>query len=182
MPLWRASSKLMTGLMAPLVDTLIEDARWRALGLEDLAEKSAQAVLSELGLPAIGFEISVLACSDTRIATLNADFRGKPQPTNVLSWPSEDRAAPNDGDGPELPQPGAEDLPEELGDIAIAWETCEREADEQAKPMQDHVTHLLVHGVLHLLGYDHIREKDAALMEATEVRTLAKLGISNPYV
>ena len=72
-------------------------------------------------------------------------------------------------------------MPEELGDIAIAWETCAREAEELDRSVRDHVTHLIVHGVLHLLGYDHMREQDAALMEATEIRILAKMGLANPY-
>ena len=72
-------------------------------------------------------------------------------------------------------------MPEELGDIAIAYETCEREAAEQKKSLSDHVTHLLVHGLLHLLGYDHIEDEDAALMEGIETRTLATLGIADPY-
>ncbi|WP_374395524.1 rRNA maturation RNase YbeY, partial [Tabrizicola sp.] len=103
------------------------------------------------------------------------------QPTNVLSWPSEERAAEVVGEAPDLPEPGEADDPESLGDIAIAWETCAREAEAQGKPMADHVTHLLVHGVLHLLGYDHIEEEDAALMEGLEVRILASLGVSDPY-
>ena len=68
-----------------------------------------------------------------------------------------------------------------LGDIALAFETCAREAEEQGKPMADHVTHLIVHATLHLLGYDHIREGDATLMENTEIRILATMGLSNPY-
>ncbi|MGB3317390.1 MAG: rRNA maturation RNase YbeY [Albidovulum sp.] len=167
--------------MEPLVDTMIEDARWEALGLPALADRAARGVLAELGLPGIGFEISLLGCDDARIATLNADFRGKPQPTNVLSWPSEERAAEEDGRAPDPVVPGEAEMPEELGDIAIAWETCARESGEQTKPVTDHVTHLLVHGVLHLLGYDHVREHDAALMESTEARILAKMGIPNPY-
>lgn len=171
----------MTATMEPLVDTLIEDARWAAFGLEDLAEAAAAATLAAAGLPAEGFEISLLGCDDRRIADLNADFRGKPQPTNVLSWPSEERAADIDGARPALPRPGPAGMPEELGDIAIAWETCEREAAEQGKPLRDHVTHLVVHGTLHLLGYDHVRDGDAALMERTEVRILEAMGLSNPY-
>lgn len=171
----------MTATMEPLVDTLIEDARWEALGLADLAEASARATLEELGLPPEGFEISLLGCSDARIAVLNADFRGKPQPTNVLSWPSDERGAAKDGGSPQRPKAGGPGMPEELGDIAIAWETCEREAEEQKKPMRDHVTHLLVHGTLHLLGYDHVRAQDTAFMEGAEVRILAKMGVSDPY-
>lgn len=172
----------MTATMEPLVDTLIEDARWQAIGIDDLAETVAQAVMAEHGLPGEGFEVSLLACDDRRIAALNEDFRGKPKPTNVLSWPSEERGAKADGGRPAIPKPGAEGMPEELGDIAIAYETCEREAVEQGKAMQDHVTHLLVHGMLHLLGYDHVRDADGDLMEATEVRILAKLGVNDPYV
>ncbi|MCV2872077.1 rRNA maturation RNase YbeY [Defluviimonas sp. WL0050] len=167
--------------MESLVDTMIEDDRWEAFGLSALADRAARGVLAELGLPGQGFEISLLGCDDARIATLNADFRGKPQPTNVLSWPSEERGAEEDGGTPDPVEPGDAEMLEELGDIAIAWETCAREADEQGKPVADHVTHLIVHGVLHLLGYDHVRERDAALMESTETRILVKMGIANPY-
>ena len=167
--------------MEPLVDIVIEDPRWEDFGLEPLAERACAAAMAELGLGAEGFLLCIMGCDDNRIATLNADFRGKPRPTNVLSWPSEERAAEQDGGAPALPEAGTADDPEELGDIAIAWETCAREAAEQDKPMADHVTHLVVHGLLHLLGYDHTRERDAALMEGTEVRILATLGLSDPY-
>ncbi|MFN6952712.1 MAG: rRNA maturation RNase YbeY [Albidovulum sp.] len=164
-----------------LVETVIEEARWEGFGLPALAERAARAALAGLGLEASGFAIVVMGCDDARIAALNADFRGKPQPTNVLSWPSEERGSAFAGEAPALPEPGSEDDPESLGDIAIAWETCAREAAEQGKTMADHVTHLLVHGVLHLLGYDHVEDEDAALMEALEVRILASLGVSDPY-
>ncbi|TDQ59947.1 putative rRNA maturation factor [Phaeovulum veldkampii DSM 11550] len=180
MPLWPGSSRLMTATMEPLVDVVIEDDRWKTFGLEAAAEAAGRAVLADLGLDPVGYVISCLGCDDARIAGLNADFRGKPAPTNVLSWPSEERCAEADGGTPDLPEPGAM-MPEELGDIAIAWETCAREAVEQGKAMADHVTHLLVHGTLHLLGYDHIRDNDALLMEATETRILAGMGIANPY-
>lgn len=164
-----------------LVEIVIEDARWEGLGLAPLAEAAARAALAGLGLAAEGFQISLLACDDARIAVLNADFRGKPAPTNVLSWPSEERAAEFVGEEPERPEAGTEDAPEELGDIAIAWETCAREAAEQEKPMEAHVSHLVVHAVLHLLGYDHIEDEDAALMEGHEVRILASMGLPDPY-
>jgi probable rRNA maturation factor len=167
--------------MEPLVDTVIEDDRWQAFGLEARAESAARATLAGLGLDPVGFQIVVMGCDDARIASLNADFRGKPQPTNVLSWPAEDLSPDEPGGDPLPPEPGEPDDPESLGDIAIAWETCEREAAEQGKAMADHVTHLLVHGVLHLLGHDHIEEADATRMESIEVRVLATLGIADPY-
>ncbi|MEO8245402.1 MAG: rRNA maturation RNase YbeY [bacterium] len=167
--------------MEPLVDCVIEDERWEALGLEPLAWRAAQATLADLGLPEVGFTVALMGCDDGRIAKLNAAFRSKPTPTNVLSWPGEDLAAENEGGMPDLPDPGEADDPESLGDIAIAYDTCAREAAEAGKTMTDHVTHLIVHGLLHCLGYDHIRDGDATLMEATEVRILATLGISDPY-
>jgi probable rRNA maturation factor len=165
----------------PLVDVVIEDARWEAFGLEPLAGRAAAAVLAGLGLPRAGFQVVVMGCDDARIAALNADFRGKPQPTNVLSWPAADLSPDRPGDTPRIPDPGDPDDPEPLGDIAIAWETCAREAAGQGKRPEDHVTHLLVHGTLHLLGYDHIDDADAAVMEALEVRILDKLGVADPY-
>jgi probable rRNA maturation factor len=167
--------------METLVDTVIEEPRWETAGLEAMSEQAAQAVLAELGLSATGFTLCVMGCDDDRIATLNADFRGKPKPTNVLSWPSDDRAPPAPGLMPDLPDPGDSDDPEELGDIAIAWGVCQAEAAEQGKPFAAHVTHLVAHGVLHLLGFDHETEEDAALMEGIEIRALARLGIPNPY-
>ena len=156
-----------------IVDVIIEDDRWRAVEIEALAEATCGGALAHLGLA--GAEVSLLACDDARIAVLNADFRGKPQPTNVLSWPSEERGA----DAPGAPPLPPEEL--ELGDIALAWETCAREAAEAGKPVADHIRHLLVHGLLHLLGYDHIDDKDAALMEGLEVEILGKLGVADPY-
>ncbi len=167
--------------MEPLVDTVAEDTRWEAFGLEALASRAAAATLTDLDLPTIGFQIVVMGCDDARIAGLNADFRGKPRPTNVLSWPSEERGAEEPGGLPGLPATGDADDPEPLGDIALAWETCAREAMEQGKTMEAHVLHLTVHGILHLLGFDHMDDADAKLMEATETRILASLGVADPY-
>ena len=167
--------------MTHLVEIVIEDPRWAQLSLQPLAETAARATLAGLGLAVEGFQISLLACDDARIAILNADFRGKPQPTNVLSWPSDERAPEFVGEDPERPDPGPLDDPLELGDIAIAYDTCTREAAEQGKPVAAHVTHLLVHALLHLLGYDHIEDEDAELMEGHEVRILASLGLPDPY-
>lgn len=160
------------------VDVVIEADGWDALDLQTLAARAEAATLSHLGLDPAMFETVVLGCDDARIAALNADFRGKPQPTNVLSWPGEERGAELDGGTPALPDPLTE---AELGDIALALETCERQAAEAEKPVGDHVMHLLVHGMLHLLGYDHVRDKDATLMETTEVAILGKLGVDDPY-
>ena len=164
-----------------LTETIVEDAGWQALDIASLAETAATSTLRHLGLDPARYEIAVLACDDDRIAALNADFRGKPRPTNVLSWPEEDLAPEAAGAAPEAPEPGDEADPHHLGDVAIAWETCQREAAEQDKPFAAHVTHLMVHGVLHLLGFDHIRDKDATVMEAHERAILGKLGISDPY-
>ena len=166
--------------MEPLVDTVIEDPRWEALGLEALADRVLGVALADLGLPATGFTLCLMGCDDARILELNGDFRGKAKPTNVLSWPSEERGA-DAGSVPDLPEPGAADDPESLGDIAMSYDTCAAEALAAGKPMADHVTHLVVHGLLHLLGYDHIRAEDGDLMEALEVRILARLGLSDPY-
>lgn len=167
--------------MEPLVDTVIEDPRWEALGLAPLANRAGLATFSYLQIPKAGLALCVMGCNDARIAMLNGDFRAKPVPTNVLSWPSVDLSTETEGDAPLPPEPGDADAPESLGDIAIAYDTCAREAVEAGKPLRDHVTHLVVHGVLHLLGYDHVREGDAARMEAAEVAILASLGISDPY-
>ena len=167
--------------MNTLVDIVIEDLRWQAFGLEALADAAVRAAFAETGLPQDGFGLCLMGCDDSRIMVLNGDFRGKATPTNVLSWPSEERSAEIAGGVPELPEPGASDDPEHLGDIAIAYDTCAAEAEAADKPLSDHVTHLIVHGTLHLLGYDHEDDADAELMEATEARILARLGLSDPY-
>ncbi len=160
------------------LEITLEDERW--LGLDELATRAIVAALDHCDLDADLCEVSVLGCDDQRISELNAEFRDKSKPTNVLSWPAEDLAADRAGDTPPPPQP---DFTGEiaLGDIAISYDTCVREAAEAGKDMDDHVVHLIVHGTLHLLGYDHIRDLDATLMEAVEVEILGKLGIDNPY-
>lgn len=163
------------------VETICEDPRWEADGLPAIAEAASEAALRHLGLDPDRFEIAVLAADDARIAALNADFRGRPQPTNVLSWPSEERGADVEGEAPLPPAPGTPDDPAPLGDIALARETCQREAEAAGKPLADHVRHLVVHGILHLLGYDHVRDRDAELMERLEVEILASLGVADPY-
>ena len=166
--------------MEPLVDIVVEDARWQAFGLAGIAEQVAAAAFAALSMGQ-GYTLCLMGCDDTRIAALNTEFRDKPTPTNVLSWPSEERGSEYSGEIPEMPSAGTVADPTPLGDIALAYETCLREAEEQGKSAVDHVTHLIAHGILHLLGYDHIDDDDATLMEATEVRILAALGLADPY-
>lgn len=155
------------------VDVVIEDPRWEALDLNALAQKSIEAGAKLLDIAAC--EVSLLGCDDARVAALNKEFRGKAEPTNVLSWPSEDLSATIAGKHPSRPTIS------ELGDIALSYETCLREAQECGKLVPDHVTHLVLHGFFHLLGYDHIKDEDAALMEGLEVQALETLGIQDPY-
>ncbi len=161
--------------MADLVDLVIEDARWAALDMNALAVQAAGAAL-KIASVSPEYEICIMGCNDARIAELNAEFREKPTATNVLSWPAFDLAPEVEGGQPTAP-PQAESL----GDIAIAYETCEREAAEMGITMQAHVRHLIVHGCLHLLGYDHETDKDATLMEELEVKALASMGVDDPY-
>ena len=157
------------------IDILIEDPRWESTGLEPIVRRAATVTLAHLDIDPDPVEISLLACDDARIAALNADFRGNTRPTNVLSWPSDDRAAEVAG---AIPAPFHDP---ELGDIALSYDTCAREASEMGLAFADHVTHLTVHGILHLLGYDHLRDLDATLMEGLETAILGKLGIADPY-
>ena len=163
----------MTPDPASGVDVVIEAAEWDGAGLEGLARRACGAALTHLDCP--GAELVILGCDDRRIAALNADFRSKPQATNVLSFPAHASPARPDGTPPPPPE---HDM---LGNIAIAWGVCVAEAAQQGKSLADHVTHLLIHAVLHLAGHDHETEADAELMEATECAILAGLGIPDPY-
>ncbi len=158
------------------VDVIVEEGRWGAIDLAALVDRSTRATLHHLGIDPNAHEIAVLATDDAAITRLNFDFRGKDRPTNVLSWPSEARSATDPGEIPPRPTENAA-----LGDIALGYETCAREALAAGTPLHDHVAHLIVHGTLHLLGYDHQRNADADLMETTEIEILAKLGVPSPY-
>ena len=120
-------------------------------------------------LPVRSAEVSVLLANDVAIHALNKTYRGIDRPTNVLSF-----AALDDADEPIVD-------PLLLGDIVVAFETTKREAEEQKISMADHLFHLIVHGVLHLIGYDHMTDADAAEMEALEIEILARNGMENPY-
>lgn len=150
-----------------------EGPDWAALAQAAAVAAIAQSrfpTLAELDQPV---ELSVRLTSDEEVQALNARWRGKDKPTNVLSFPLADaeELVAAAGAGPELM----------LGDIVLARGVCVREAEEKAIPLADHAAHLLVHGTLHLLGYDHGDDGEAADMEAREVRALARLGIANPY-
>jgi probable rRNA maturation factor len=160
------------------VDLIMEDARWKTLNLFSIANAAFKETLSQLNLKSENFICCVLACSSEKIKGLNAQFRGKDNSTNVLSFPS--KAEKYDTKSSLKFKVNAD--PFELGDIAIAYEVCKKEADVSKIKFEDHVYHLIIHSVLHLLGYDHEEEKNAAEMEKIEVQVLAKLGISNPYL
>lgn len=161
------------------IDIMIEDPRWDALGMDVLANRAIAPVAARFGLDT--FEVAILATTDAHIAELNGEFRTKHQATNVLSWPNAELGAEIDGDTPAPPQTDFPGEPMALGDIALAYETCANEAEAAQKPLPAHITHLIVHGFLHLLGFDHIRPADALLMEGIEVDILAQLGQPDPY-
>ena len=166
----------------PAVDLVIEDEAWTT-ALPDLAEVAEAAARMAIGvLPEAlrDAEICVLACDDGRIAKLNAEFRGKPQPTNVLSWPAQELASATPGGAPDLPQ-APESGPLMLGDVAIALQTTAREAENASRPLKSHVLHLILHGALHLLGYDHETPEDAEVMEGIERRAMMSAGYPDPY-
>ena len=162
-----------------LVETMIEDDRWADIGIAALADRAVGAALARLAPdgPEAGWEVGLLACDDARIAALNADFRNRAAATNVLSWPGAERGADAPGAMPAPPDP---DDPE-LGDLAIAFDTCAHEAAQAGLAIGDHVTHLLIHGTLHLLGFDHEDDADGDLMERLETEILSTLGIADPY-
>lgn len=163
-----------------MIETVIDSGPWQEAALAPLATRASDAALRHLGLDPDIWDITLMACDDARIAALNADFRGKPRPTNVLSWPSAERGAPTPGARPAPPLPDRFG-DTHLGDIALAHETCAREAREGGRPFEAHLTHLVVHAVLHLLGYDHETDPDAALMEGLETEILGNLGLPDPY-
>jgi probable rRNA maturation factor len=159
------------------------DGEWdsssgKPLSWGDLARRAAEAAIAESAFPQLAsssrpVEISVRLTDDAQVRALNSEWRGKDKPTNVLSFPmaGQDELAVANVAGPELL----------LGDIILARGVCEAEAAEKGVAVEDHATHLMVHGTLHLLGYDHHDDDEAADMEAREIRALARLGIANPY-
>jgi probable rRNA maturation factor len=152
------------------IEIAVESAGWPPEDeLRALAEKAVKSVVAELKLrPPKGCELSLLFTDDAAMQVLNRDWRGKDKPTNVLSFPA-------------FPTMVGGKLPPMLGDIAIARETVEREAAEEQKPFAHHLSHMVVHGLLHLIGHDHEADDEAEIMEAAERRILARLAIPDPY-
>jgi len=145
---------------------------------EQLVRRAAEAAIAESAFPQLTIgprlvELSVRFASDDEVRRLNAEWRGKDKPTNVLSF-----SLAETGDFTSANITGTELL---LGDIILAHGVCETEAADKRISVEDHAAHLLVHGTLHLLGYDHHNDEQAADMEAREVRALRRLGIANPY-
>ena len=152
--------------MNPLLSTLVECDAWNQHeGFEALAsEVIAKAVAATKMKLAKGAEVSLLLCDDARIREINREWRGLDKPTNVLSFPAPEQVGSL-----------------ALGDIAIAFETVAREAAEEGKSLADHYSHMVVHGLLHILGYDHEMDDEAEIMEALERAILGRMGIADPY-
>ena len=151
-----------------IIDCAFETDWWKA---EDELERIAQTVIHGASqcldaTPDPDSEVSLLFTDDAQVRELNRDYRQQDKPTNVLSF------AAQEGGGPATLM---------LGDMVLARQTIEREAGEQDKSRDDHLTHLILHGFLHLLGYDHETDEEAEIMEDLETRILAKLGIADPY-
>jgi probable rRNA maturation factor len=163
-----------------MLDIAIEaDAEWdSSTGWDALVRAAAESAIAESRFPDLTssprtVELSVCLTGDDQIRALNAKWRGKDKATNVLSFPLAEEGELREvaGDGPEIM----------LGDIVLAHGVCTAEAANKAIPVRAHASHLIVHGTLHLLGYDHHDDAEATDMEAREVRALARLGLANPY-
>jgi probable rRNA maturation factor len=149
------------------IDIIVSAPAWEGFeGLEALARDSVAASLAESGAKlADSCEICVTFCDDEEIRALNAQWRDKDKATNVLSFPT----------------PGPLPARPLLGDIVIAYETVSKEALEQAKTLREHTAHMVIHGFLHLIGYDHETAADAEIMEGLEKRIASRLGLPDPY-
>ncbi|HRF10282.1 MAG TPA: rRNA maturation RNase YbeY [Xanthobacteraceae bacterium] len=153
--------------MSFAIDISAEADGWAKISnAEACVRRAAEAAMLDESAPPS--EISIVLSDNEHIRELNKHHRGMDKPTNVLSFPAARMKTPAG-------------TPRFLGDIVIAYETVEREASEEAKPFEDHLSHLVVHGVLHLLGYDHEDDEEAETMESHERQILAKLGIPDPY-
>ena len=160
----------MAGAWPDDIDLRIEQAVLAALN------GAQRRQVDVLRTEAIGVELAVMLSDDAEVQVLNRDYRGIDKPTNVLSFAQLDQAGQ---DADFIRPPG---VPTPLGDVIIAYTTTVREAARDARDFSDHLCHLVVHGVLHLVGFDHIYDDDAELMESLEREVLAEMGICNPYI
>ena len=162
----------MPNLILPIIEVLVVADCWRDEPDAEAVIQRAIAAAAETVDQDVGeAELAVMLTDDAGIRTLNLNWRGVDKPTNVLSFPALQTSRPS----------AADDAPRMLGDIAIAYQTMRKEADEEKKPFEHHLSHLAVHGFLHLIGYDHDKDDDAEAMETLEQEILAQLGIPNPY-
>jgi probable rRNA maturation factor len=159
----------MTARGVPTIDVVVAAPAWTRVlpRARAVAKHAAAAALAAAG-PRTPAEVSLVLTGDAAVRKLNAVYRGKDKPTNVLSFPAGAEAAPR----------GA---PRILGDVVLAYGVAAREAKSEGKTLKAHLSHLVVHGVLHLLGYDHKHDTDASAMERLEKKILAGLGIADPY-
>ena len=156
----------------PLTEVLVVASCWQAEpGAETVIHRAIAAAAGMVDADVGEAELAVMLTDDAGIRTLNNNWRGIDKPTNVLSFPA---LQPSGAGGPD-------DAPRMLGDIAIAYETTRKEADDEHRPFDHHLSHLAVHGFLHLIGYDHENDADAETMETLEAAILAQLGIPDPY-
>jgi len=158
----------------------LRDQRWKSL-LRPYCKTVRAACESAIATSKLAkipcqWEMAVVLADDAFVHDLNHTYRGKDKPTNVLSFPSIEKMESN----AKRATKGVNEF--ELGDVVLAFDTVEREAKEQNKKFKDHAVHLLVHGTLHLLGYDHEKDSEAKIMEKMEVKILKQLGLSNPYL
>jgi probable rRNA maturation factor len=161
----------MARFTLPITEVLVVADCWQSEPDAEAVIQRAVAVAAEIADADTGeAEIAVMLTDDTGIRTLNSNWRGIDKPTNVLSFPAL-----------QVSPGGPDDAPRMLGDIAIAYETTRKEADDEQKPFEHHLSHLAVHGFLHLIGYDHEKDEDADAMETLEQEILAQLGIPDPY-
>ncbi len=164
---------LLAGPAAFCAEILIEDERWHRCNPLDVADSVLHAMVAG-GLTGPGAARSeIVFTTDDAIRSLNRTFRGKDAPTNVLAFPSGEAISDVAADAGS---------PHDLGSVALAYDVMMREADERGIPIEHHTTHLTLHGLLHLLGFDHMDEAERLTMEATEIEVLAGLGIPDPYL
>ncbi|WP_458759101.1 rRNA maturation RNase YbeY [Afipia sp. TerB] len=162
----------MTTLAPPATEVLVTADCWQHEDdAEAIVHRAIEAAAAMIDAPTADAEVAVMLTDDEGIRTLNRNWRNIDKPTNVLSFPALQPTAP----------PGPDDAPRMLGDIAIAYETTRAEADAEHKPFEHHLSHLAVHGFLHLIGYDHETDDEAEAMESLEREILAQLGIPDPY-